>query len=374
LGFALDFLYNTEEKSTIIFNTFALGTWVAGVKISKMLLEIANKKSSNITVVNVGVNNKECLEMLTDLSPYYEQVLIMGYNPVVKELLEMAQKQKFPFETTKINLMIGGEGFSEEWREYVSNLLHFNIDDYDQKIVSGYAAADTGMDMGFEYPICTFVRRLLTKYPELNNQIFGKNIKEAPLFFQYTPNRIYIEEKDGELVFTSNSSIPLIRYNLHDRGGVIGFNELCRILSKYPEFEDFKSKHEILPLPFVYLWGKSDGTVTLLGAKIYLENIKSAVFQKSLRCYLTGNFHAYSDYDNDMKQQFNLTLETNSKELAEENIELIKKRIVKALQKSSSEYLNAYNGNPEVATPIIQFTDSEEFKQKFNNGIKIIYN
>lgn len=374
LAFALDYLFETGKRKTLIFNTFALGTWVAGVKISKMLLNIANDIDSKITVVNVGVNNKECLEMWMNLYTGYEQTLIMGYNPVVKELLEMAKENGLPFEKHRVNLLIGGEGFSEEWREYVANMLHFKIDDYDQKIVSGYAAADPGVDLGFDYPICTFVRRLMLKHPELKESIFKNKDVELPLFFQYVPNRVFIEEDNGELLFTSNNSIPLIRYNLHDRGGVVSFRDMEKVLASYPEYEDFRRKQKILPLPFVYVWGRSDGTIALLGAKIYIENIKTAVLQTGLQRYCTGKFHTCVDYNDNMQQQLNIVLETESVKLCEDNVEEIKKLIIDSLQKSNSEYRNAYHGNPLVATPKLKFLEKENFDSLYSNGIKVIYN
>ena len=47
--------YNVKKKSTLVINTFALGTWVTGVKFARALCGVANKKDIKMTVANTGM-------------------------------------------------------------------------------------------------------------------------------------------------------------------------------------------------------------------------------------------------------------------------------------------------------------------------------
>ncbi len=93
-------------------------------------------------------------------------------------------------------------------------------------ISGGYGAADVGMTVGREYPVTVLIRRLCAKDEELASTLFfgGQETDGTlPSLLQYNPATVFAEEVDGELVFTALSGIPIVRYNIHDRGGVLPF-------------------------------------------------------------------------------------------------------------------------------------------------------
>src|SRR5690606_37374777 len=55
-------------------------------------------------------------------------------------------------------------------------------------------------------------------------------------------------------------------------------------------FNSLKDSEKLWNLPFVYVYGKSDATVTLYGLNIYLDNIRAAVEQERLRKIVSGRF------------------------------------------------------------------------------------
>ena len=75
-----------------------------------------------------------------------------------------------------------------------------------------------------------------------------------PMIFQYNPADFLIEEsKHGELITTlcrADYIAPKIRYNIHDKGHILQYNELLQILKKLNlEGKIIKSKTD-LPVLF----------------------------------------------------------------------------------------------------------------------------
>ena len=97
----------------------------------------------------------------------------------------------------------------------------------------GYGAADIGMTIGREYAATVIIRKLCTKDPDLARELFHDsrgNHSTLPSLVQYNPATCYVESVDNELVFTVLSGVPLVRYNIGDSGGVIGFEEMLAAL------------------------------------------------------------------------------------------------------------------------------------------------
>lgn len=368
-----DGLYGIKTKKTLFINTFALGTWVAGVKIARMFLNLSNRDTIPMTTVNTGIKLDEAAEIFMNLSKYYDQTIFAGYNPFLKELIEYISSQGFDFSKHKTHMLVGGEGLSEEWRDYVAGLLKYDIDDFDTKIISGYASTDTGSDIAIEQPITILFRRLLMKNEKLRQQFFGDNRKDVPMMFQYVPSSIWIEEVNGELLFTTNNGMPLVRYNIHDNGGLISYQDMIDAISTEYDIKKISKQIKLMPLPIVYLFGRSDGTIVVSGANVYLEQLKKVFAHSDFQEYITGNFYSYTDYNKRMRPTFNIVLEARDVGVAEINRELITKLFVESLIKMNNEYEAIYNHNPKVGRPLITFISQNEFADYKNDSIKIKY-
>ncbi len=372
----LDMLFNLKTNRTLMLNTFALGTWIAGTKVARWMLNAANDKDLHMTVINVGINLEEAAEITKRFYKSYDQIIFLGYNPFLKELIENLSDDKFPFNKVKTHLLMGGEGFSEEWRDYMAGLMHFDIDDYDSKIISGYGAADTGSDIGVEQPIAIFFRRLLNSNLNLRKNILGEKFdKPLPMIFQYSPSSMLIEVEKEELIFTANSGMPLVRYNLHDSGGLIQYNEMVDIISQEVK-GDVKSilkKLKAMPLPLVYLYGRSDGTLQLVGLNIYLEQLKTIFSKSAMQKFFTGRFFAEVLSNKTFDQQLTVTLETRDINAAQESKSNIKKLFMKELCKLNSEYNKVFNTNPSMVEPELLFLDKAAFSEHADKSIKVKY-
>jgi phenylacetate-CoA ligase len=86
--------------------------------------------------------------------------------------------------------------------------------------------------MGHETPTTIAARRLARNDPQLNVALFGDDDVQ-PTFVEYQPNFRFIEtDEDGYLLFTVDSTFPLIRYRINDRGRVVTASELAHLLGQ----------------------------------------------------------------------------------------------------------------------------------------------
>jgi phenylacetate-CoA ligase len=269
----LIFTFQIDKVKTLMLNTFALGTWVTGVKFSRFALELANRESNRMMTVNTGTVFADAINVIKDIGPMFEQIIIAGYPPFINSLIDTIKPISKQEILSKIKIMAGGEAFSENWRVSMNIKLGNAPDDY-MKIVSAYGSADTGLEIGYEQPITILLRKMLEEDQEIRSEILGDYSDYTPHFFQYNPLSIFIEEVEGELIFTSDAAIPLVRYNLHDAGGILSFDEMVAILARKYDIKKLLKELKPLKLPCCFVFGRSDGTVSIDGANIYVEEIK----------------------------------------------------------------------------------------------------
>jgi phenylacetate-CoA ligase len=302
-----------DKTPTLMIITLVLGSWIGGEKISWATRQIAIQGKNRLTVITPGAKLDEIIDIVKQFSHLYGQIVIVGYPPFMKLIIDEGAKKGIIWKDLNVKLGLGGEGYSEEWRENIRALI--GIQDKDLMGISGgYGAADLGMSVGREYPISVLIRKLAHKDKRLACDLFGQ-WKPLPSFCQYNPSSIYIEEENGELIFTAQPGIPLIRYNIHDRGGVISYDEVLNIVRDhgYSPLEILADygyqKRDIWRLPFFYVWGRSDGSVSLYGAFIYPESIKIALDNPEISKLTTGNFVMNTETDQDKNPYLHIKIE-----------------------------------------------------------------
>lgn len=286
LEFAFAQFYGIETKRTLILVTLALGTWTSGEKMAQALRQVASTGKYPLTVMAPGMHADEVLEIVRDLSPMYEQTVIVGYPPFVKAVLDEGERRGIDWPTLHVRVGLGGEGYSEQWRNRVAARIGVDPDRELLAVSGGYGAADVGMTVGREYPLTVLIRRLCMRDETLASRLFfdgGAPDGTLPSFLQYNPATVFAEEVGGELVFTALSGIPIVRYNIHDRGGILGFDVVMRAVREcgYDVAAMLKERgygeREVWCLPFFYCFGRSDGTVYVNGFNVYPEHIEAAL-------------------------------------------------------------------------------------------------
>jgi phenylacetate-CoA ligase len=356
--------YNVNKIKTLVILTLALGTWTSGEKMAEALRMAAKNPRNKMTVITPGANLEEVLEIAQELSPNYKQIVIVGYPPFVKSVIDEGIKRKINWKKLNTKLGLGGEGYSEQWREHMAEKIGLNKKDL-LGISGGYGAADVGMSVGREYPLSVLIRKIAYKDKKIAQEIFGVNTY-LPSLLQYSSSSMYIEvNKEDELIFTANAGVPIVRYNIHDKGGVVKFDVMIGILRRhgydvYKMLQDYGyEKGDIWTMPFFYVFGRSDGTISIDGANIYPENIE-AVFYGNKETLLVHAYKLGLEVDEEMNSRPVIYIELNPeiKELSEsEQVKLEQKlhdiSLAKLLE-VNADFKKSHLDNPKNADPIVR--------------------
>jgi phenylacetate-CoA ligase len=278
ISYFASYCYGVEPWVTI--NAFSMGAWATGLNMGLAL-------QRNGIVKNTGPDLEKILHTLTFFGRRYPY-LILGYPPFLKQLVDVAVARGFPLGQYQLSALVGGEGMSEGLRDYL--LRHF------KRVYSGYGATDLEIGIAGETPVTVAIRRLARADARVRTRLFG-NDSRLPMVFQYNPLMHHVEVNDNrELVFTvtrGNLLSPRIRYNVHDEGGVMRYDEMARALSDAGHRIDALvagRQRRALRLPFLWIFGRRDFTISVMGANIYPEDLEQCIYADPELARITRSF------------------------------------------------------------------------------------
>jgi phenylacetate-CoA ligase len=275
-----------HERRTLGIVCFALGSWVGGMYTTSACRLVA-AKGYPLTLVTPGNDKLEILRILRALGGEFEQVILFGYPPFLKDVIDAGLAEKLSFERYRLGLITAGEVFSEEWRTLVG--ARAGIGDLG-RIASLYGTADGGV-LANETPLSVAIRRTLANQPTLAQKLFGE--ARLPTLCQYDPCHRYFECEQGALSFSGDGTVPLVRYDILDRGGIVPYTDMRSFLAKHqsdPVVELERRGVTVRELPFVFVFGRSNFAVSFYGANVYPENVAVGVQQPEFAPHLTGKF------------------------------------------------------------------------------------
>ncbi|NWF62649.1 MAG: phenylacetate--CoA ligase family protein [Fischerella sp.] len=331
--------FAADTKRTLAVICFTLGTWVGGMYTTNCCRYLASK-GYPVTVITPGNNKEEILRVVQELGIAFEQVVLLGYPPFLKDVIDTGIARDIEWQRYQIKLVMAGEVFSEEWRSLVGERVGFQHPCYDS--ASLYGTADAGV-LGNETPLSICIRRFLAAHPEAARTLFGES--RLPTLVQYDPVSRFFEVKDRALLFSGDNGIPLVRYNILDTGGVINYNAMQQFLAQYgfdPVTElQAHGGRGVRPLPFVYVFGRSNFTVSYFGANIYPENVSVGLEQPEIRDWVTGKFVMQVKEDADKNRFLSVVVElAPGEEGSEQRRQAITSSILTQLLRLNSEFAN----------------------------------
>jgi len=357
--------YGMDTKSTLVMITLSLGTWTSGEKMAQALREVAASGKYPLTVMAPGTNLDEILEIVQDLGGMYDQTVIVGYPPFVKTVLDEGVRRGIDWPKVGVKIGLGGEGYSEPWREHVAAMIGVDSRKDLLAVSGGYGAADIGMTVGREYPVTVMIRKMCTDNPELAEALFQDtrgHHSTLPSLLQYNPAQCYIEAVDGELAFTVLTGIPLVRYIIRDTGGVMTFTEMIEVLKQHgqdPYGELAKigyGPEQVWKMPFFWVYGRSDGTVSIVGANVFPENIQAVLADAHDSDVLT--FKLKVETTAEFSQRLVISLEYRAAALSEEQETALSAHyyelLVEGLRRVNNDFRQSHDENPEAADPVVR--------------------
>lgn len=330
--------FEADRRPTLAIICFALGTWVGGMFTTSCCRHLA-AKGYPITTVTPGNNKEEILRVFGDLAPAFEQVVLLGYPPFLKDVIDTGRARGIDWSRHRIRLVTAGEVFSEAWRTLVAERV--GTDDLLRFCVSLYGTADGGV-LANETPLSTAIRRFLADRPEAARRIFGQD--RLPTLVQYDPLSRFFEVKNGTLLFSADGTAPLVRYHISDEGGLYRCDALLAALAE-EGFDPFEimgpEARGMRPMPFVYVFGRSHFTVSFFGANVYPENVSLGLEGPGVREFVTGKFVVEVKEDADRNTYLSVMVELAPGERADAaREEAVAEAIAAALVRQNSEYAN----------------------------------
>lgn len=237
--------FRAAERSTLAVVCFALGNWVGGMYTVASLRRLA-EDGYPVTVAAPGNNVDEILRVIEELGGFYDQTVLLGYPPFVKNVV------------------------------------------------------DAGLTRGVGWPA---YRRFLADRPAVSSSLFGD--ARLPTLVQYDPSSRFFETTpEGTLLFSADGVQPLVRYHIADEGGLHTRDELVALCREHG-FDPGDGPD----LPFVHLFGRSLFTVSFFGANVYPENVTVGLERPGISSWTTGRFVLRSVEDDDRDRRLVIVVE-----------------------------------------------------------------
>jgi phenylacetate-CoA ligase len=293
--------FESDHKRTLAVVCFPLGTWVGGMFTAACCRHLATKGYSIFTVTPGNVK-PEILRVVSALAPHFEQTVLLGYPPFLKDVVDAGVAVGVRWRDHATKLVLAGEVFTEEWRTLMVERAGMTRPLLDS--ASLYGTADAGV-LGNETPVSIAIRRFLAGRPDDARAVFGE--ARLPTLVQFDPCSRYFEEIDGTLLFTGDNGIPLVRYHISDRGGVVPFDAMIarmKVLGCDPiRVATEAGARAIRELPFVYVFGRSHFAISFYGANVFPEMVSAGLEQPELAPHTTGKFvmQVLPDHDGNLE-------------------------------------------------------------------------
>lgn len=367
------FLENSRidiNKSTLVLVCFGMGVWIGGL-ITYQAFKLISDRGYPLAIITPGVNKKEIFEAIKNIGPKFDQIIFCGYPPFMKDIVDEAKSQGVKWEDHNARIIFAAESFSEKFRDYMAHKM--GIQDIHTGTMNIYGSADIGT-MAIETPMNIMMRRMALERKNLYKEIFAE-ANRLPTFAQFNPEFLNFEAVDKNIYCTGNNTIPFVRYEIGDNGGVVSFDEADSIFKSHniditKEAKKAGFQNTINELPSVYLYERMDMSTKLYGAIIFTEYVKDGLENPKLADSVTGKFTMFTKHDKRQDEYLEINVELKNGVKAGKVLEKeIKKSINESLLRNSAEHRNNAQMMGEKVSPKIILWPYEH-PLYFKSGIK----
>lgn len=359
------------KKKTLVVVAFGMGVWIGGLLTYEAFRRIS-EGGWPLTIITPGVNKKEIFEALTRVGTAYDQLILCGYPPFVKDIVDDAPAHGVEWKKWDMRIVCAAEAFSEHFREYV--MQKAGMKDPYRSVMNIYGSAELGT-MATETPLTILLRRLALAHEGLYRRLF-REAHRLPTLAQFIPDSVAFEEGEhGEVYATGGTVLPFIRYDIGDQGGVFTFSDAEQNCAE--EGIDLRKEAKrcgvadtVMELPFVYLYERADLSTKLYGAIIFPEHVKIGLQNRALEQSITGRFTMTTEHDAQHTEYLEINIELKRGVQESEPLRAaIIDSVVRSLLSASGEYQNNYMNMKERVLPRIVFWPHED-PRYFKPGIK----
>lgn len=363
--------FQIQDKTTLYIDAFPMGPWIGGVFTYEAVREVAERGEYGLSIITTGINKQQIIKAVQKFGDDFDQIIIGCYGPFLKDTIDDGIAQGVDWKQYNLGFVFSAEAFSETFRDYI--LEKTGTDQILRGTLNHYGTVDLGT-MAHETPLAIMLRRQALEHEGLYSFLFN-DVHKLPTFCQYIPELFYFEDLDGSLVCSAYSGLPLVRYDLKDHGGVLSYEDIeahLRVGGK--SMKELATAAGIADtvwhLPFVYVYERSDFSVSLYAFQIYPETIRKAVQYREFHDHVTGKFSMLVTFDEEQNQQFEVHVELKGG--ARETQVLkdgLQKKMIEHLLRENSEYAETYSHKKKRVAPHIFFWPYED-PTHFRPGIK----
>jgi phenylacetate-CoA ligase len=336
--------YAFGDEPLVVLNAFSMGAWATGLTTAAAL-------ERNGLVKATGPHVDKIIGTMRELGPRH-RYLVVGYPPFLKLLLDEGEAAGFDWSQYEMHALLGGEGNSEGLRDYL--LRHF------RSVVSGYGATDVEIGLAAETPVTVALRRLALERREIAEALFGETAR-VPMVFQYNPMLHHVETNArGELLFTvcrAATLSPKVRYNVHDEGGVLRDDELRRRLSAFgitPESLAPAGFGRLVRMPYLFVFGRADSTVSVMGANIYPGDVEGAIYSDAAVAAHVRSFRLSLLEERPGETRPLVSIELERGEPTEALSRALGEAIQRHLLATNTDFREAAGEYPELMVPVVR--------------------
>ncbi len=354
--------FHIHERSTLYIVAFPMGAWIGGLFTYEALRRVGERGGYALSIITPGINKLEIIKAVQNLGADFDQIIIGSYAPFLKDIIDDGLRAGLKWSDYKLGFVFSAEAFSETFRDYVAEKT--GLTNIYTDTLNHYGTVDLGT-MAHETPLSILIRRLALARPALYEAIFGQP-NRLPTLAQYLPEQFYFESINENLYCTASSGYPLVRYDLKDHGGVITLAQMTRHFADHgldlmAEAEAAGIRETVWNLPFVYIYERSDFSVSFFAFQIYPETIRAALAGRRLAEELTGKFTMSVEYDAGGQQELKIHLElkTDTPETPDLH-DRTQMAVVERLLQDSSEYRRTFEEYGERVYPILTFWPYED--------------
>ncbi len=329
-------------KPTLVVVAFGMGVWIGGLLTYEAFRRIS-EDGWPLTLITPGVNKKEIFEALTHVGPSYEQLILCGYPPFVKDIIDGAPEHGVEWRRWDMRIVCAAEAFSEHFREHL--MQKTGMQDPYRSVMNIYGSAELGT-MATETPLSILLRRLAVGNETLYQKLFSE-AHRLPTLAQFVPDLVSFEAgAGGEVYATGGNVLPFVRYDIGDQGGVFSYADAVKKCEEagidlVAEADRAGIADMVMELPFVYLYERADLSTKLYGAIIYPEHVKAGLQDRSLEDLITGRFTMTTEHDAEHNEYLEVNIELKPGVKDGESLRAVLiEGIVKSLTASSGEYKN----------------------------------
>jgi phenylacetate-CoA ligase len=341
-------------------NAFALGPWATGMTVSSGIIDICLLKS-------VGPDASKIVKTLKKFGPRYRYI-IAGYPPFLKSLVDAAELDWSQYD---IVAFYGGEGISESMRAYLCKAF--------KKVYGSYGASDLEINIGVENDWVINIRKLMVTNENLRRRFNGSLGDRLPMVFQYNPIDYLVESNEKrELVITlcrADNAAPKVRYNIHDTGHCMSFDEVAQILKEEGiDPESLAGDTPLTTLPVMFHYGRSDMAVGYFGCKITPGEVESIVYGLTDLATTISAFALVTSEDEKNNKRLTVALELRQGQSAPANIAAIRDAIFGRLEEVNQDFRESIKMVPADIRPEVKFYEQAEGPFKLNDiRVKLRY-